>query len=64
VMAVTEPSQNSISKWFSNLISRHALAQNIRPKQLRQLGDIGRDPPRHSEKLVERHWQWLAGTCC
>jgi hypothetical protein len=21
-------------------------------------------PPRRPEKLTERHWQWLAGTCC
>jgi hypothetical protein len=21
-------------------------------------------PVSESEKLVERHWQWLAGTCC
>ena len=28
------------------------------------LGDVRRDPPRLSEKLAERHWQWLAGICC
>jgi hypothetical protein len=33
-------------------------------QQPRQLGDVRRDPPRLSEKLVERHWQWIAGTCC
>jgi hypothetical protein len=27
-------------------------------------GDVGRNPSRLSEKLVERHWQWFAGTCC
>jgi ketopantoate reductase PanE/ApbA-like protein len=34
------------------------------PRQLRQLGEVRSDVPRLSEKLVERHWQWLAGICC
>jgi hypothetical protein len=33
-------------QWFSNFDFASCLAQNIRPKQLRQLGDIRRDPSR------------------
>jgi hypothetical protein len=33
-------------------------------KRRKALGDIRRDPSRHSEKLVERHCQWIAVTCC
>ena len=41
-------------------------AENDRRERERAANEIegGRDPPRLSEKLVERHCQWIAGTCC
>jgi len=44
---------------------RHSsqLRQGKLAQQLRQLGDVHGNPPRHSEKLVGRHCQWIVGSC-
>jgi hypothetical protein len=64
ICAASWPKRLDFAKPGARSLAADAGNRSQLAQQLRQLGDVRSDAPRLSEKLVERHWQWLASICC